>query len=148
MQYLHSCHCLHPLYGLIHLLDTRTQPVLVPGVIIFQVQDSAFAFAEFQVLPLCSSLQPLKLPLKGYRAFCGIGHSSKICVIRKLAEEASGLSYKSLMDKLNSTGSSAEPWGTPVIQLDPVAVVKIFWDLPLSQVSICLTVHSSNPCFH
>lgn len=54
MQYLHTCHCLHPLYALIHLLDTRSQPILVLGVIILQVQvqDPAFTFAEFQRLPL------------------------------------------------------------------------------------------------
>lgn len=68
MQYLHSCHCLRPLHGLTHFLDTRTQPVLVLGIIILQVQDPVFAFVEFQMLPLCPSLQPLKLPLKGYTA--------------------------------------------------------------------------------
>lgn len=151
MQYLHSCHCLRPLHGLTHFLDTRTQPVLVLGIIILQVQDPVFAFVEFQMLPLCPSLQPLKLPLKGYTALCGIGHSSQVCVISRLAEDTSGPSSKSLMEKLNSTGPCIEPWGTPLltgIQLDPVAVIKILWDLPLSQVSIHLTVHSSRLHFH
>lgn len=70
-----------PLLWLNSLAGHRTQPVLVPGVNILQVQDPAFPLVEFQILPLRPSF---KLPLRGCRALWGTAHSSKICVISKL----------------------------------------------------------------
>ncbi|KAJ7398184.1 Transient receptor potential cation channel subfamily M member 5 [Pitangus sulphuratus] len=73
------------------------QPLLVPGVILSQVQDPALAFAAFQTVLLCLSLQPVKVLLKGCTALLGISHSSQLCDSSKLAEEASAPSPKSLV---------------------------------------------------
>ncbi|KAJ7407591.1 hypothetical protein WISP_125574 [Willisornis vidua] len=50
-----------------------------------------------------------------------IGHSSQLCAISALAEEAAGPSSKSWRNKLNNAGPNIEPWGTPLLtglQLD------------------------------
>lgn len=77
--------------------------MLVHGVILLQMQDLEFAFAEFQFFSAHLS-KNVEVPLKGSTALSGIGHSSQICVIRELVENASVLSSKSFMEKLNDTG--------------------------------------------
>lgn len=59
---------------------------------------------------LCPFLQPVEVLLKVCAALWGIGHSSQLCVICELAEEASSRASKSLMDGLNNTGPSIETW--------------------------------------
>ncbi|KAJ7396420.1 hypothetical protein BTVI_145394 [Pitangus sulphuratus] len=71
----------------------------------------AFALVEFQTVPPCPCCKPVKVLLKGCTALWGISHSSQLCVIGELAEEASAPSSKSLMNKLNNTGPSIDPWG-------------------------------------
>ncbi|RMC07043.1 hypothetical protein DUI87_16496 [Hirundo rustica rustica] len=88
-------------------------------------QDPAFAFVELQAVLLCPSLQPVEVLLKGCTALWDIGHSSQLYVIRKIAEETSAPSPKSLMNKFNNSGPSIEHWGTPVltgIQLNTCAI--------------------------
>lgn len=88
--------------------------VLVCEFVLPQVHNPAFAFAEFQTI-LCPSLQPLKALLKGCTALWGIGHCSQLCVINSLAKDTSAPSSKSLMNKLNSTESSIESRGSPLV---------------------------------
>ena len=82
-------------------------------------------------------------------AWC-IYHSSQFCVISKLGEVHSNSSSRSLMNKLNKTGPSTDPWGTPLVtslQLDSVPLMTTLWVLPFSQFSIHCTDHSSSPQF-
>jgi len=59
----------------------------------------------------------------------------------------SNSSFRSLMKKLNKTGPSIDPLGTPLVtslQLDSELLITTLWVLPFSQFSIHLTDHSSS----
>ncbi|GAB0183594.1 mitochondrial enolase superfamily member 1 [Grus japonensis] len=51
-----------------------------------QVQDPTLALVEFHLVPLYPTLQPVQVSLNGSAAFWCIGHSSRFCIISKLAE--------------------------------------------------------------
>lgn len=99
--------------------------MLIPGVILPQVKDSAFILIELYLVLPCPSLQPAKVPPKGCTALWVIGLSSQLCGISQLAEEAPASSSK-FKDKLN-TGPRIEPWRTSSsvtsLQLEPVPLI-------------------------
>jgi len=54
------------------------------------------------------------------------------------------------MKKLNKTGLSTDPWGTPLVtglRIDSAPLMTTLWVLPFSQFSIHFTDHSSSPRF-
>lgn len=61
----------------------------------------ALAFVSLHSVPLCPSLQPAEVLLKGCAALWAVGHWSQHRVTSDLAEEASTPSPKSFMNKLN-----------------------------------------------
>ena len=63
-----------------------SQPVLVAGVTPPQVQDMAFPFVEMQEVPPAPFLQHVKILLNGNTTSWCTGHSSKFCIVHKLAE--------------------------------------------------------------
>ena len=62
------------------------KPLLMHGVVPPQVQDLALALVEPHQVPLCPDLQPIQVTLNGSTAFWCIYHTSRFCVVSKLAE--------------------------------------------------------------
>ncbi|XP_055576153.1 uncharacterized protein LOC129736772 [Falco cherrug] len=88
--------------------------------------DPTLAFAGLHQVPLCPALQPVPVSLNGSAASWCISHSSQLCVTCKRSEGSSVPSSWSLMSKLNRTGPSTDPWGTPLatgLQLRSVLLV-------------------------
>lgn len=88
------------------LLSGRPAPSLYWGMGLFipQVQEPAFAFLEFQTAPLCPSLQTAKNFLKGCTVLWSISHAFQVCVLSKLASQASAPSSKPLMNESKMFG--------------------------------------------
>jgi len=105
------------------LLSSRSapKPVLVPGVVLPQVQDPALALVELHQVPLCPTLQPVQVSLMAAQP-SGVSTTPPSLVSpADLLRVHSNSSSRSLMKKLNKTGPSTDPWGTPLVtglQLD------------------------------
>lgn len=74
-------------------------PLFIP-----QVQEPAFPFLEFQTAFLCPSLQTAKNFLQGCTVLWSISHSFQVCILSKLAAEASAPSSKPLMNQSKKSG--------------------------------------------
>lgn len=119
-------------------------PVLVPRIIPFRVQDPAFALwisdCSLPISPLCWGLSGgLHSPLEYHPLLPALCHQGTCWA------GASAPSSESLMNKLNYTGSSIEPWGTPLVTGTGVCHwLQTLWDLPFNQFSLSpQTVHWS-----
>ena len=66
-------------------------------------------------VPLCPTFQPVQVTLNGSTAFWCISHSSSFVSSANLLRVHSNSSSRSLMNKLNKTGPSTDPWGTPLV---------------------------------
>ncbi|KAK4830182.1 hypothetical protein QYF61_008973 [Mycteria americana] len=65
-----------------------SQPVLIPGVALTQVQDPALGLVEPHEVPIGPLLQLVQVPLDGIPSLRGVNHTTQLGVICKLAEGA------------------------------------------------------------
>ncbi|KAK4829020.1 hypothetical protein QYF61_001795 [Mycteria americana] len=102
-------------------VDQHPQPVALHGVVVTQVQDLALGLIEPHTSGLGPSIQPLQIPLQSLPTLQQINTPTQLGVICNLRRVHSMPSSRSLMNMLNTTGPSTEPWGTPLVsgrQLD------------------------------
>lgn len=122
------------------------QHVLVPGVVLPELQDFALSLSKLHDVPAIPPVQPIKIPLDGCAALWWVCFLSSVLLLRVHSNSLS----RSIMKKLNRMGPSIEPWGTLLIidlQLDLVPLTTTLWAWLFSQVLINLTVCSSRPYF-
>jgi len=70
------------------LESLSTQPVLVFGIALTQMQDLALGLVELHVVHAGPPLQPVKVPLNGIPSLQSINHTTQLGVIGKLVEGA------------------------------------------------------------
>lgn len=103
---------------------------------------------ELQEVPVGSFLQPQMVSLDGNMTPWHIRHSSQFTAHCKFSEGTLLPSSRSLMEMLNGTGPSIDPWDTPLVtalHLDGVLLFFTLWTQPFSQFSIHYPICSSSP---
>ncbi|RMC03548.1 hypothetical protein DUI87_20748 [Hirundo rustica rustica] len=73
------------------LLDTvqphRPQPIMLQGVIVAKMQDSALGLVKHHLIGLCPSIQPFQVSLQSHLTFQQINTCSKLSVVCKFTNQ-------------------------------------------------------------